>query len=288
MGIRYSKLKTICSAGVFLLAMTAAQAHAPFDQRAVGDLKLLVNSAKLIVHGKVSKVTYVNGASRAGRSQPHTFVTYDLGAVLFPAKEGDRQQVTLRFAGGPDGQGRFLDVGGVPKFMVGDEDILFIAENGEGGCALVMCEFGRFRVLDGQVYEAHGSPVLKMSVRRISTDGFGPPELQKFAFPAPAFDELMKNPSAQLALKKLGMTIEEARQKYNAEAPAQISMDEGASGRPGKVQLGSKSSFVLETLRQAIALYNPETPVLIVDVIPDKPFSVAVPKENPPLETPGK
>lgn len=288
MGIKHFKSKYLLPAAALLLAVTVAQAHAPFDQKVVGDVALLVNSAGLIVHGKVAKVTYVNAASRAGRAQPHTFVTYDLGEVLFPATQVQRSQLTLRFAGGPDGQGRFLDVGGVPKFMVGDEDVLFVAENGEGGCALVLCEFGRFRVLDDLVYEAHGSPVLKMSVRRISTDGFGPPELQKFAFPAPAFDDLIKNPSALRVLKEMGLTVDEARQKYEAEAPKEILVDEGVSGRPGKPQLGAKSSFVMETLRQAIALYDPKTPEIIADAVPDKPFSVPVPVENLPLETPGK
>jgi hypothetical protein len=287
-GIRNLKLKSILSAGALLLAMSAAQAHAPFDQSTVGDVKLLVSGAKLIVHGKVSKVTYVNGTSRAGRPQPHTFVTYDLGEVLFPKGEGERSQVTLRFVGGPDGQGRFLDVGGVPKFMAGDEDILFISENGEEGCALTLCEFGRFRVLDGLVYEAHGLPVVNITLRRISTEGFGPPELQKFSFPAPEFDELIKNPSVQRLLKQSGMTVDEARKKYLAEAPKVIQMDEGVSGRPSKVRFGAKSSLVLETLRQAIALYDPKTPEPIVDAVPDKPFTVPAPGEFKPLETPGE
>ena len=288
MGIKHFKSKYILPAAALLLAVTVAQAHAPFDQKVVGDVALLVNKAGLIVHGKVAKVTYVNGASRGGRAQPYAFVTYDLGEVMFPAIQAERSQLTLRFAGGPDGQGRFLDVGGVPKFMVGDEDILFVAENGEDGCALVLCEFGRFRVLDDLVYEAHGSPVLKMSVKRISTEGFGPPELQKFAFPAPDFDELIKNPSALRVLKEMGLTVDEAREKYLAEAPKEILVDEGVSGRPGKPQLGAKSSFVMETLRQAIALYDPKTPEIIADANPDKPFSVPVPVENLPLETPGK
>ena len=287
MGIRYSKLKSICSAGVFLLAMTGAQAHAPFDQSTVGDVRLLVNSAKLIVHGKIAKVTYVNGASRAGRPQPHTFVTYDLGEVLFPKELSGRLQLTLRFVCGPDGQGRFLDVGGVPKFMVGDEDILFVAENGERGCALVMCEFGRFRVLDDMVYESHGSPVTRMTLKSIIAIGIGPAELQKFSFPAPAFDELIKNPSAQRILKEMGLSEAEARRRYAAEAPKEIQLDEGFSGRPGEIKLGAKSSFVAETLRQAIALLDPKTPEPLIDAVPDKPFTVPVPVENLPLETPG-
>ncbi len=287
MGIQSSKLKSILSAGVFLLAMTAAQAHAPFDQSTVGNVRLLVNNAKLIAHGKVAKVTYVNGVSRAGRPQPHTFVTYELGEVLFP-KGTERTEVTLKFVGGPDGQGRFLDVGGVPKFMVGDEDILFIAENGENGCALVLCEFGRFRVLDDLVYESHGSPVTRITLKSIIAIGIGPSELQKFSFPAPAFDELIKNPSAQRILKQSGMTVDEAREKYNAEAPKQIVMDEGASGRPSEVKLGAKSSLVLETLQQAIAFYDPKTPEPLIDAVPDKPFSVPAPVEGRPLETPGK
>ncbi len=47
-------------------------------------------------------------------------------------------------------------------FQPGDEDVLFVRSNGEDGCAVVMCEFGRYRIFKEAVYEAHGSPVTRV------------------------------------------------------------------------------------------------------------------------------
>lgn len=277
-----SKLLFILSLSVTPLSLSYA--HEPSNPAAVGDVRLLVKGSGLILHGKVAKVVYVNGSQEVGRPVPHAFVTYDISEVLFPKTDVERQSITLRFVGGPDGQGRFLDVVGVPKFMEGDEDILFVAGNGENGCPIVMCEFGRYRVLDGLVYEAHGSPVAKISTRRIVTNGIGPPQLEKFEFPAPTFDELMKNPSAQRALKKMGLSMDEARKKFEAEAPKVIKLTEGVSGRLPTPRLGMKSDGVLATLRQAIGLMQLPTPDRIVDADPGKPFFLPNTVENRPLK----
>lgn len=281
--------KRFLSRLVFILTLSAAPlavsyAHEPSNPAAIGDIRLLVKASGLILHGKVSKVVYVNGSQELGRPMPHAFVTYDIAEVLFPKVEQRRRAITVRFVGGPDGQGRFLDVVGVPKFMEGDEDILFLAGNGEDGCPIVMCEFGRYRVLDDSVYEAHGSPVSKISTRRIATIGIGPPQLQDFQFPAPNFDDLMKNPSAQRALKRMGLSLDEARKKYEAEAPRIIKLTEGVSGRLPTPRIGLKSETFLVTLRQAIGLLLPATPDRIPDADPTKPFVVPETTENRPLK----
>ncbi len=112
------------------------------------------------------------------------FVTYDISDLIF-ATEGKPTQVTLRFIGGPDGQGRFLSVEGVPMFQPGDEDVLFVRSNGEDGCAVVMCEFGRYRIFKEAVYEAHGSPVTRVGKGRITTEATGPTSSMTSPSPRP-------------------------------------------------------------------------------------------------------
>ena len=265
-----------------LAAASAAYAHEPDNPAAVGSLKILVRASGLILHGKVVDVTYVNGTQDGGGLIPHGFVTYDIDEVLFPARDAGRATVVLRFVGGPDGQGRVLDVLGVPKYQVGDEDVLFIKSNGEAGCPLVMCEFGRYRVLDGLVYEAHGSPVTKISTSKILTDGNGPPVLQEFSYQAPAFDELMKNPSAQELLKKSGLTLEEARLKYEAEVPAVIKIGEAAVPAPGTPRLGLELATFKKTLSTSIGLLLPAVPPVIADADPKKPVVLPPIREAAP------
>ena len=69
---------------------------------------------------------------------PYTFVTYKVTKVM---QGSAGRSLTLRFAGGADGRGGFVDVTGVPTFEVGDDDILFVKGNGSDGCPA-----GRMRV----------------------------------------------------------------------------------------------------------------------------------------------
>lgn len=263
-------------------AASAVYAHEPSNPAAVGNLSILVRASGLILHGKVVGVTYVNGIQDGGGLIPHGFVSYEITEVLFPARDAGRATVVLRFVGGPDGQGRVLDVVGVPKYQVGDEDVLFVKSNGETGCPLVMCEFGRYRVLDGLVYEAHGSPVTRMSTSKILTDGNGPLVLQEFSYQAPAFDDLMKNPSAQALLTKSGLTLEEARQKYEAEAPAAIKIGEAAVPILGTPRLGLELAAFKKTLSTAIGLLLPAVPPAIADADPKKPVLLPPVRETAP------
>jgi hypothetical protein len=129
---------------------------------------------------------------------------------------------TMRFPGGADGRGRFTEVSGVPVFQRGEQDVLFVAGNGENGCPLVECEWGRFRILKDAVHNTHGSPVRGLLQLHAVSRGLPAEEFRRFSFPAPTFDELMKNLEAQEALKAPNLSLEEARKRYEAEAPKQI------------------------------------------------------------------
>lgn len=199
------------------LTAGAASAHAPKDRDAVGNIAKLSAAANLAFQGKVVKVEYRQSAATAGqRALPQTFVTYQVGKVL-QGKAG--KTITLRFAGGTDGRGGFLDVEGVPVFQEGDEDILFVQGNGDKGCPLVQCEFGRYRVLGGAVYEAHGSPVLGVEKGRIVAKGKAPAAFEQFSYPAPTFEQLSQRPEVKAAIRKAGLTMAQAAARYAAEAP---------------------------------------------------------------------
>ncbi len=208
---------TVLAAAVF--AAGGASAHAPKDPKAVGNIAKMSVGSALVFRGSVAKVDY-RLATGAGGSLPYTYVTYRIGQVLQGEAAG--KTITLRFPGGPDGRGGFVDIEGVPVFEEGNEDILFVRSNGEDGCPLVQCEFGRYRVLDGAVYEAHGSPVVAVKDGRFIASGRGPTALERFSYPAPSFDDLMKRPGIGAVLKAKGLTVSAARARYEAEAPKRI------------------------------------------------------------------
>lgn len=245
--MRYARIATIVSALAVVMAQgigLTAEAHSPRDPSAVGDIAKLAAGAQAVVHGKVKKVSYRLSSSgdNGGQGVPFTFVTYGITSVLRGATD---TEMTLRFIGGPDGQGGFMVAEGVPIVQVGDEDILFVAGNGEAGCPLVMCEFGRFRVFKGAVYEGHGAPVTGATKARISSGGNGPDELNVVRYPAPSFDEILKNPHAVARIKALGLTIPQARVAYETKGAGKglIEMRTVSGGSDAKVKPASGISL---------------------------------------------
>jgi len=216
------------------------------------DLKELAGAAQFIVHSRVAKVEYrMSEAGLNGQAPvPHTIVTYD---VVRPVRgTAGTASFTLRYIGGTDGQGHFLSPSHVPVFQVGDEDILFVRGNGTAGCALAGCVEGRFRVLNGVLHDGTGAPVLGVEADRVVTGGTVPEEFRRIRFPAPTFDALLKNPEVQQALRQQGLSVDEARRRYAAEAPAAIEMsivsggasarDGGGSGQGQAVTAGSQAT----------------------------------------------
>jgi hypothetical protein len=198
-----------------------AYAHTSVDTEQVTQPTILAEEANLIFIGDVIEVTYLEARIEGSDSNlPYTVVTYRVKDVLRGKPPGET--FTMRFPGGTDGRGGFVEVSGVPVFEKGDQDLLFVRSNGEQGCPLVGCEWGRFRILNGAVYNTHGSPVRGFKESHIIARGLPPAEFQKFSYPAPTFDHLTNNPEVQRLLRAKGISLEEARKHYESEAPKQI------------------------------------------------------------------
>lgn len=232
------------------VAATGAYAHSPQNPEAVSNMGKLSGAANLVMRGTVTSVEYrMSGPGENGsKGIPYAFVTYSVGKVLQGASPG--KTLTMRFIGGTDGQGGFVEAEGVPKFEAGDEDILFVVGNGMVGCPLVMCEFGRFRVLDNAVYEAHGKPVLSVKGSKIVADGPAATAFQSFSYPAPTFDQLVKRPEVAAKIRASGLTFEQARAKYLAEAPKTIELTEADPAGSTKAQ---QSGMNVDAFMSAVA-----------------------------------
>ncbi len=225
-----------------------ATAHSPADPSSVGDLKKLTSAASLVFHGKVKSVTYRNATLQGGGVMPYSFVTFTVGEKL---KGEAAPEITLRFMGGTNGRGGFTMISGVPAFSVGDEDLLFVAGNGEQGCPLVQCEFGRYRVLDGAVYEAHGAAVKIAASGKVATAGNGPAELLQVKYPSPRFDDLLAAPGMMERINAAGLTVDEARARYAKEAPEMLTIRTVREGASAQRQ-GTKG-LALQALKSATA-----------------------------------
>jgi len=125
-----------------------------------GDLDNMVENSDLIFRGTVMRVDYANStpSGEGNGAVPHTFVTYSVQEVL--SGEDPGPHLTLRFLGGHNPvTGRYTRTTIAPQFDVGDDDILFVAGNGERLSPLVENRSGRLRVIGGQVYSDTGRSV---------------------------------------------------------------------------------------------------------------------------------
>ena len=102
----------------------------------------LVDEAQTIVRGKVIAVRCAWADSPQGRLIK-TYVTF---AVEKRLKGSAPDELVLQFLGGEvDGEG--MTVQGMPRFTVGQAEILFVAGNGVRFCPLVGMMHGRYRVM---------------------------------------------------------------------------------------------------------------------------------------------
>jgi hypothetical protein len=104
----------------------------------------LVREADAIYRGRVTAVE----SRRVERSDApggviKTFVTVAIERVL---KGAEKTEVTLEFLGGTVGD-ESMSVSGMPKFVVGSREIVFVQKNGVQFCPLVALMHGRYRVL---------------------------------------------------------------------------------------------------------------------------------------------
>lgn len=80
-----------------------------------------------------------------GEQMPFTLVTFAVTDGIKGVDTG--AQHALRFIGGPFDGDKFLEVSEVPRFELGDRDLLFVAGNGVSGCPLVGGAEGRVQLL---------------------------------------------------------------------------------------------------------------------------------------------
>ncbi len=151
-----NKFTLLASAVLFVSQVNAHHVDDKFD------LADLSKQASLVFKGTVVAVDFRDSRSTKDLpSLPHTFVTYEIEDVLHGNPGVSKRKIfTLRFLGGQNEKGNIMLVNVSPKFDIGDQDILFVAKNGEAECPLVNCANGRFRVLDGLVFNEYGQQVI--------------------------------------------------------------------------------------------------------------------------------
>ncbi|MDH5232492.1 MAG: hypothetical protein OEZ58_07580 [Gammaproteobacteria bacterium] len=152
-------------AGGLLLA-AQAQAHHVLNNFDIGEM---AQQADSVFRGTVVDVSYASSNPVKGQGAiPHTFVTFTVDEVLHGTAETDRDNTyTLRFIGGQNNKG-VMWVDQLPKFNIGDEDILFVKGNGEAQCPLVECANGRFRIVDGMMHNEYGQAIVEDAKGRMT------------------------------------------------------------------------------------------------------------------------
>ncbi len=113
----------------------------------------LVNGSDYIVHAVVKNVT----AEKRARGKGVKIVTLVELEVIEVVAGNPPEKVTLELLGGKVGEEE-LRVVGMPRFEVGDEDILFVSKNGRAVAPLYAMGHGRYAVerdeMSGKKYMA--------------------------------------------------------------------------------------------------------------------------------------
>jgi len=105
----------------------------------------LVAEPESIIRGEVTAVSCAYVDAPGGERPIKTFVTFRVERTLKGAAPA-AGTVTLVFLGGTVGTDT-LEISGMPKFKVGDREIVFVARNGKTFCPLIAAGHGRYRVL---------------------------------------------------------------------------------------------------------------------------------------------
>ncbi len=119
----------------------------------------LVSQAEVIFQGTVTDVR----SQWVGEGAQRNIVSYITFKIEDSLKGNPGQSYTIRMLGGTV-DGETLGVSDAPKFKVGDDDILFVENNGTQFIPLVGIMYGRFHVLRDQsgvemVTSNEGGPV---------------------------------------------------------------------------------------------------------------------------------
>ncbi|MBC7881458.1 MAG: hypothetical protein H7Y37_09000 [Anaerolineae bacterium] len=152
-----------------------------------------IQKSDFIFYGTVTKIVYRTSKKDADHPDelPHTYVTYRIEQIFKGRSEAT--ELTLRFLGGRGEDGRILESSHMPFFDVGDQDILFVRNNGVSRCPLVGCALGRFRLIEGQLFSEEGQQWLLsqgnlqrgqfLSLEAIETHRVGADLIRRVEFP---------------------------------------------------------------------------------------------------------
>lgn len=102
----------------------------------------LVAGADAVYRGRVTAVQSQRATSPAGASIIKTYVTFAIDRAL---KGTTQTEIVLEFLGGRVGDD-VMTVSGVPQFVIGDREFLFVQGNQRQFCPLVAVMHGRYRI----------------------------------------------------------------------------------------------------------------------------------------------
>ncbi len=154
----------------------------------------LVHKAEVIA---VGTVTGINNHWDAARRAPFTVVTFSNLNVLKGTTEGDT--LSLYFLGGITPKGHTISVHGVPRFSIGEKNIVFCAGNQRNFSPLVGVWQGRLRIaFDTQrqvetVRDNFHAPILGVQNGQFLKKTPGSPALQQQPVSLSSFLQLIQN-----------------------------------------------------------------------------------------------
>ncbi|MEO5960502.1 MAG: hypothetical protein ABIZ49_14390 [Opitutaceae bacterium] len=125
---------------LFLLLAVAALARATTVQPP--EFPELVREAESIYRGRVTTVQSRRVDGPGGENLIKTYVTFAVDRAI---KGPDLKEIVLEFLGGRVGNDT-MAVDGMPRFEVGDREVLFVQKNGMQFCPLVRMMHGRYRI----------------------------------------------------------------------------------------------------------------------------------------------
>ncbi|WP_020405732.1 hypothetical protein [Hahella ganghwensis] len=126
------------------------------------DVATMAKQSDLVFRGKVVDINYRQSEAKGQlKPLPYTYVTYAVDEVLHGQYQ--ESELTLRFLGGITEQGEIMMNTSSPHMDMGDEDILFVQDNGGSECPLVDCSMGRLRVIHGEIYSEYGQSLVQNS-----------------------------------------------------------------------------------------------------------------------------
>lgn len=166
-------MNTILRFIFFFPIIFSAGQHAYAHEYSGVNFDSLARDSELVFRGKTLNVQYAQSAKVGNEHEPipHTFVTFEILEVF---KGGNKvnSKLTLRIVGGKRKDGKILDVSSIPLFDLGDDDVLFVKNNGISYCPFSRCKDGRFRIIKGRVYTEDGDLLMKGEAGKIEIGAY--------------------------------------------------------------------------------------------------------------------